>query len=145
MMKQMQEQKNVFPTEKKRRFQEPQGESGRELGSDCAAETKRELAGCVWEARVPTGGRDSAGRGWPAAGLAACLPLTEGNLGIAPCKPLFWVRADQEKNKVVALAMSGHILLSHPVCEALSKSLDPRSLVHEEGIMMLVPTTSQEC
>lgn len=50
----MQKQQNLFPTEKKRHFQESQGESGRELGFDCSAETKRELAsGCMWEAQVP--------------------------------------------------------------------------------------------
>lgn len=43
-MKQMQKQKNLFPTEKKHHFQEYQGGCGRELGSDCSAETKRELA-----------------------------------------------------------------------------------------------------
>lgn len=55
------------------------------------------------------------------------------------------MRVDQGKNSVMVLAMSGHILLSHRVCEALSKSLDLRSWVHEEGIITLVPTTSQEC
>lgn len=41
-VKQKQRQTSLLPTEKKRHFQEYQGKGGRELGSDCAAETKRE-------------------------------------------------------------------------------------------------------
>lgn len=86
---------------------------------------------------------------------AACLPLTKENLGIITWKPLFWTRADQEKmEKRIALwpwpwvavwSMTRVlVLLSHPVCEALDKSLDLRSLVHEKEMLVLVPTTLQE-
>lgn len=47
-LKQMQKQTHkIISKEKKCHFQECQGKGGRELGSDCSAETKRELASGV--------------------------------------------------------------------------------------------------
>lgn len=67
--------------------------------------------------------------------------LDEGGLG----------KDGEENNSVTAWAVSDCVehdmgpSSAFPLCEALGKSLELRSLVHEEQIKVLVLTTSQEC
>lgn len=85
------ETNKLIPNRKETPFPGKSGQGGRELGSNCAAGTKREwVSGCVWEAGVPAEGRGSqralADRGLP---QAARSPLTKESLSIATWKPFF--------------------------------------------------------
>lgn len=56
-----------------------------------------------------------------------------------------------EETSATVLAVSDHVehdmgpSSALPLCEALGMSLELRSLVHEEGIVVVLPTASQEC
>lgn len=150
-------QKNYFQ-QKNTISRNIRGKSGRELGSDCSAETKRELAlGCMWEASVPIGGgTDLASTGWPVADPGCIFTSYKGESWHHNLKTFILDEGGSgkggEENSVTVLAVSGRVehdmgpSSALPLCEALGRSLELRSLVHEEGIVVVVlSTTSQEC
>lgn len=100
------------------------------------------------------GGSDSASTGSPVADPGCIFTSYKGESWHHNLKTFILVEGVSgkggEESSVTVLAMSDHVehdmgpSSALPLCEALGMSLELRSLVHEEGIVVVLPTTSQE-
>lgn len=107
-------------------------------------------------ASVPVGGgTDSASTGWPVADPGCIFTSYKGDSWHHNLKTFILDEGGSgkggEETSATVLAVSDHVehdmgpSSALPLCEALGMSLELRSLVHEEGIVVVLPTASQEC